>query len=71
MEDDNLTKHSSFQREGHTLITLRTTEVIRRPPESRSKECQLSTYLDPYQLLFPPTIAVKLLIKSPLGGESF
>ena len=88
MEDVNcLMKHSSFQREGHSLITLRTTEahqettwgqikgttkLIRRPPEARLKECGTCPHPDPYQQPCPWSIAIQLLAKSPwVGTHSF
>ena len=41
VEDVNyVMKRSSFWRKGHSLVTRRTTELIRRTPEARLKDCR-------------------------------
>ena len=70
MEDVNhLMKHSSFQREGYSLITSRTTEA--HQAHSRLKECRPCTYPDPYQQPHPWTTAIELTKSPQVGTHSF
>ena len=55
---NSLLKHSSFQKECHSLITSGTTELIRRPSEARLKECRPWTHPNLYQQPHPRTIAI-------------
>ena len=59
-------KHSSFEREGHSLISLRTAEAHQETTWVQIKEQQARTHPDPCQQLRVWTIAVKLLTKSSL-----
>ena len=68
IEDINyLMKHSSFQREGYSLITLKPQKLHRRAPEARLKEGRSYTHPDPYQQSHSWTVAIKLLTKSSQG----
>ena len=63
-------KHSSFQREGQSWITSRTTEAHQETTWGQIKECRPNTHPDPSQQPRPWNTVIKLLTKSPLGRDT-
>ena len=62
-------KHSSFQTEGHSLTTLRTTEAHQDITWGQIKRLQTLHTSYPYQQPHPWTSAIKLLTKSCAGKQ--